>query len=113
MTLKEIKHPEYIDTRPIGEPCPKCGTPVRYGRVKCPDYNPNSNYGCLVLHYGWHCDGCDTDYEGEGPKVVNPNTGEKFTIIDGNAMKATSWTLKDTINVVFKEDTEVEWVKDR
>ena len=57
--LEEIERLEPPpDDRPMGEPCPHCGTFTRYGQIGCPE----GRLGCLVMHWGWHCDTCGRDF---------------------------------------------------
>ncbi len=63
--LKELIRPAPKDERPTGEPCPACGTLVRFGSIACPDGRP----GCMVNHLDWVCPGCGKNYF----QVANPS----------------------------------------
>jgi len=61
--LREIKRPvptpEAQGYRQTEHSCPRCGSPLRWGPIACPD----GRQGCLVLHYGLRCLPCGRDFE--------------------------------------------------
>ena len=56
--IKEIIRPVSTDDRKEGELCPYCNISTKYQEIKCPE----GMAGCLVIHYGWHCDKCGRDF---------------------------------------------------
>ena len=58
MRYVEIRRPIPKDTRTKGGDCPNCGRTLYFQMIGCPEDRP----GCLVIHYGWHCDNCGKDF---------------------------------------------------
>lgn len=58
--LQEIIRPVPKDNRTEGDPCPYCDIPTHWQSIECPE----GRSGCLVLHYGFHCDRCGRDFYG-------------------------------------------------